>query len=66
MMCLQSIFSVELVNYLNRYINHEYLYEVYSNDLNSEILDQDLTVRGPPDRDIQQDLSSLIIILYMI
>lgn len=62
----QSIFSIELINYLNRYINHTNLYEIYSNDLNSEILDQDLTVRGPPERDIEQDLSSLIIILYMI
>lgn len=62
----QSIFSIELINYLNRYIHHTNLYEIYSNDLNSEILDQDLTVRGPTDRDIEQDLSSFIISLYMI
>ena len=58
---LRSIFSIELINYLNRFINHTNLYEIYSIDLNSEILDQDLTVRCAPDRDIQQDLSSLII-----
>ena len=65
-MDLQSIFSVELINYLNRYINHENLYEIYSNDSKPEILDQDLTVRGPTDRDIEQEISSFIIILYMI
>ena len=58
---LQSIFSVELINYLNQIINHENLYEIYYDNLKLELLDQDLSVRGAPDRDIQQDLSSFIL-----
>lgn len=29
MMCLQSIFSVELINYLNSYINYTNLYNLF-------------------------------------
>ena len=66
MMCLQSIFSVELINYLNRYINHENLYEVYYDNLKLEIFDSELSVVRPHRRNNQQDLSRFIIILYMI
>ena len=61
MMCLQSIFSVELVNYLNRFINHEILYDIYSNELKIEDLSSNSTVLWPQHRDNQQDLSSFIL-----
>ena len=35
---LQSIFSVELINYLNQIINHENLYEVYSSESKLDII----------------------------
>ena len=58
---LQSIFSVELINYLNRYINHDNLYEVYYDNLKPEDFDQDSSVLWSQDRDNQQDLSSFIL-----
>ena len=58
---LRAIFSVELINYLNQIINHECLYDVYSSYSKLENFDLNLTVRGPPDRDIQQDFSSFIL-----
>ena len=65
-MDLQSIFSIELINYLNSYINHDNLYEVYYDNLKLEIFDSNSPVLGPQDRDNQQDLSRFIILLYMI
>ena len=53
---LQSIFSVELINYLNRIINHENLYDIYS-DKNIP----NLSVLRSQHRDLQEELSSFII-----
>ena len=39
---LRSIFSIELVNYLNRLINGDNLYEVYTNNVNYEDSPDDL------------------------
>ena len=58
---LQSIFSVELINYLNRYINHENLYDIYSNDSKPEDFDPDSSNLGAQVRDNQQEISSFII-----
>ena len=44
---LQSIFSVELVNYLNRFIFHENLYEVYSSESKLDNLGLKSSVVGP-------------------
>ena len=55
------IFEVELINYLNRFINHENLFEIYSNNLNSENFDSNLSLVGPHDRNNQQEISSFII-----
>ena len=57
---LQSIFSVELINYLNHLINHENLYEIYSEELKPNNLSSNSTVVGPHNRDNQQELSSFI------
>ena len=43
---LRSIFSVELINYLNRIINCENIYEIYSSDSELENFDLYLTNRG--------------------
>ena len=56
-----SIFSVELINYLNRFINHENLYDVYSIDGKLEDFDSDSSFSRPGIRNNKQDLSSLII-----
>ena len=58
---LQSIFSVELINYLNQIINHENLYEVYSSESKLDNLGLKSSVVRPHDRDLQQELSSFII-----
>ena len=58
---LQSIFSVELINYLNRYINHENLYDVYSSSSKLDNFDQESSNLRPQVRINQQDLSSFII-----
>ena len=58
---LQSIFSVELINYLNKIINHENLYEVYSPESIYENFDLNSSSTGPRHRYNQQDLSSFII-----
>ena len=58
---LQSIFSVELINYLNRIINHESLYNIYSEDSKSEKIDSKMSVLGAQHRDFQQEISSFII-----
>lgn len=55
------IFEDELNNYLNRFINHDNLYDVYSGNLKLDKFDQELTSLGPQGRDIQQDLSSFIL-----
>ena len=55
------IFEVELINYLNRFINHENLFEFYSNDLNSQNFDSKSSVLWPQDRNNQQEISSFII-----
>ena len=55
---LQSIFSVELINYLNRFINHENLYDIYSEDSKSEKIDSKTSVMGPHDRYFEQEISS--------
>ena len=53
---LRSIPSVELVNHLNQLINHENLYEVYSDKF-----DMKMAVGRSPQRYFQQDISSFII-----
>lgn len=55
-MDLQSIFSIELINYLNKFINHENLYEVYSNDSKIENLNLNSTMLRPQHRENKQDL----------
>lgn len=56
-----SIFSVELINYLNQIINHENLYDVYYDNLKLENFDPKSTPSRPGDRNFEQDLSSFII-----
>ena len=56
-----SIFSVELINYLNRFINHEDLYDVYSIDGKLEDFDSESSFSRPGIRNNKQELSSLII-----
>ena len=58
---LQSIFSVELINYLNQFINHENLYEIYSDLLKSNNLSSNSSDVRSHIRDIQQEISSFII-----
>ena len=58
---LQSIFSVELVNYLNRFIFHENLYEVYSSESKLDNLGLKSSVVWSHDRNNQQEISSFII-----
>ena len=58
---LQSIFSVELINYLNRFINHENLYDIYSNDSKPENFDSKTLELGAQLRDNQQEISSFIL-----
>ena len=58
---LRSIFSIELINYLNRIINCENIYEIYSIDSKFQNFDQDLSPCRPAGRDIQQELSSFIV-----
>ena len=57
---IRSIYSIELVNYLNRLINHENLFEVY---LDSKSMKIDLKQHSVDPRydDIQQEISSFII-----
>ena len=57
---IRSVYSVELINYLNRFINHENLYEIYSNDLKHENFDSKTLELGAQLRESQQDLSSFI------
>ena len=58
---IRSIFSVELVNYLNKFINNENLYDVYSNNLKLEKFDSKSTVCWPAERNFEHDFSSFII-----
>ena len=58
---LQSIFSVELINYLNQIINHENLYEIYYDNLKLEKNDPNLTTLWPQGRNFEQEISSFII-----
>ena len=55
------IFEVKLINYLNRFINHENLFEFYSNDLKLEIFDSKSSVCWPANRNNQQEITSFII-----
>ena len=58
---LRSIFSIELINYLNKCINYEYLYDIYSIDSKLQNFDQESSARRPAGRDFKQELSSFII-----
>ena len=58
---LQSIFAVELINYLNRYINHDNLFEIYSNDSKPENFDSKSSVLWSQHRNNQQEISSFIL-----
>lgn len=53
---IRSIPSIELINYLNKLINHENLFDVYSDEF-----DSNLSMRPSTHREIQQEISSFII-----
>lgn len=57
---IRSIYSIELVNYLNRLINHENLFEVYL-DSKSMKIDPNHRCVDPRYDIIQQEISSFII-----
>ena len=54
------IFEVELINYLNRFINHENLYEVYS-ESKPEENNSKIRYGGRRNELIQQEITSFII-----
>ena len=56
-----SIFSVELINYLNILINHENLYDIYSNDLKLDEYCLNSSSSRPGGRNSQQEISSFIL-----
>ena len=56
---IRSIFSVELINYLNRIINHENLFEIYY-DLQSEKNDLKSSSWWPPRRENESKISDFI------
>ena len=58
---LQSIFSVELINYLNRFINHENLYDIYPDLEKLNNFDSKTSQLRPQLRDNQQEISSFIL-----
>ena len=58
---LRPLFSVELINYLNKLINYENLYEVYSDKINPKNLDSKITFSGTTEYNIQEYFSSFII-----
>lgn len=55
------IFEVELVNYLNRFINHENLYEIYKDNSKIEDFKSKDRKGGHLYDDNQQEISSFII-----
>lgn len=57
---IRSIYSIELVNYLNRLINHENLFEVYLDSKSMKIDSKHRSV-DPRYDSIQQEISSFII-----
>ena len=57
---IRSIYSVELVNYLNRFINHENLFEVYS-ESKPEENNSKIRYGGRRNELIQQEITSFII-----
>ena len=57
---LRSIFSLELLNYLNRFINHEDLYNIYTIESIIEKWNQESSSGCAPRRDNHQELSSFI------
>lgn len=58
---IRSIFSVELINYLNKFINDENLYEIYNDDSKLDNYNVKNRIGAPLYDDIQQELSSFII-----
>ena len=58
---LQSIYSIELINHLNKLVNYENLYEVYSSDSIIENSSLNSSAAWACRRDIQDNLSSFII-----
>lgn len=58
---IRSIFSVELINYLNKFINDENLYEIYNDDSKLDNYNVKNRIGAPLYDDIQQEISSFIL-----